>query len=317
MQKDLPIAFAAGAASAALAFLSPVGGVLTVAVFGYVFALPILLVGFSRGVRAAGLAALTAAALTGAAGPHIALMFALTYAFPAWVAVRIGLLTQVVKTDAHEARVWTPVGVFVTVLTLLAAVILLGALAISAGGDMSLAEKSRAIVRLSLSAMTPAGAETAAAGQGVEALALFFPGFAAANWMMMICFNTALALFILGKNGKSLRPSPRYAALALPDFMSWPLVGSAALALFLDGDAGFVFLNVTLVLAVPFFLQGTAVAHTLARRAPTPILFLGVFYVLMVSAYWMMATAALGMLEQWAGVRRRFAGTGGGNEETM
>lgn len=313
MHKDFFTALAAGAASAVLTAAALFGGAAAAGLFGYVLALPILLVGFAKGPRAGGLAALAAAALIGMTGPGAAVVFAAIYAFPAWIAVRVGLLAQTVRTDAGEARVWTSPGIVVTVLTLLAAVSLLTAFAMFSGGDTSLTEKAEAAVQFSVNML---GAQSVFPARHIETLALLFPGLAAASWVMMICFNTALAVLILDRSGMSLRPSPRYAALTLPDFMSWPLVGAAALALMAGGDAGFVFLNLTLVLAVPFFFQGLAVVHTLARRMPMSGLLLGVFYVLMIFIHWVTAAAAaLGMLEQWAGVRRRFAGPGNTDDE--
>lgn len=312
MQKNLLIAVAAGAVSAVLGAALFKGGLLAVTFF-YLAALPVMLAGFALGVRAGAVSALAAALLTGAGlgEPLAALLFALAYAFPAWIAVRLGLMTR-------TARGWTPPGAVCSVLTLLAAGILLAGLLMLAGGENTLAERIAAIVRLFLS-VNARGMPGETAHLYAEAAALWLPGGAAASWLVMICVNAAFALFILSRNGKSLRPCPKFSDFMLPDFMSWPLIAAAAAALILDGDAGFISLNLTLVFATPFFLQGLAAAHTLARRLPAPGLALGVMYIAMIFQGWVMAAAAgLGMLEQWAGVRGRFARPGDkdGKEKT-
>jgi hypothetical protein len=72
--------------------------------------------------------------------------------------------------------------------------------------------------------------------------------------------------------------------------------------------------NLVLILAAPYFFLGLAVVHSLARLAPSKVFVLTTFYVAL-GVFFAFAGAAvvgLGVIEQWAGVRRRFVGAGPG-----
>jgi hypothetical protein len=128
--------------------------------------------------------------------------------------------------------------------------------------------------------------------------------------MVMSVVNAVLAQHLVTRMKRNLRPTPAYADLLLPQWMSWPLIGSAALALIGSGDLQFTGRNLTLVLAVPFFFVGLAVVHTWARRVAYTGVVVVVFYLILLLSGWaMLAVAGLGMAEQWIGLRGRFAGS--------
>ena len=119
--------------------------------------------------------------------------------------------------------------------------------------------------------------------------------------------------------GHNLRPSPAYAGLELPQWMTWPLLGSAALALLGSGEIEYTGRNLAMVLAVPYFFLGLAVIHTWARRLSFTGLILASFYlVLLLSGWVMLVVAGTGMLEQWRGLRKEAPGPdkGGPPEQT-
>jgi hypothetical protein len=63
-------------------------------------------------------------------------------------------------------------------------------------------------------------------------------------------------------------PTPNWSALTLPEWMSWPLVGTAVVALVSSGDVAYLAHNLVLIFAAPYFFLGLAVVHSLARLAP-------------------------------------------------
>ena len=87
------------------------------------------------------------------------------------------------------------------------------------------------------------------------------------------------------------------------------------MALFGPGELEYMGRNLVMILAVPYFLVGLAVAHSLVARLPSPGMLLAVFYIVVIFSGWaMMAIAGVGLIEQWVGLRRRFAAPGNGQE---
>ena len=84
------------------------------------------------------------------------------------------------------------------------------------------------------------------------------------------------------------------------------------MALATSGDASFLARNILMILLTPYFLVGLAVTHVIVRRAPMPGLALAVFYLALLVFFLVAAgvVAALGVVEQWIGVRRRLAVAG-------
>jgi hypothetical protein len=75
------------------------------------------------------------------------------------------------------------------------------------------------------------------------------------------------------------------------------------------GDVGYTGRNLALALAFPHFLLGLAVVHGLANRTPQPrALLVGFYVVLFISAWALLAVAAVGVLEHWIGIRNRLPG---------
>ncbi|MCG8509099.1 MAG: YybS family protein, partial [Rhodospirillales bacterium] len=103
-------------------------------------------------------------------------------------------------------------------------------------------------------------------------------------------------------------PTPRLKDFILPDWISWLLVGSAALALLGSGDAAYLGRNLVVIMAVPFFVLGLVVVHTASKRASAAKFLLVVFYVVLFLLAWALpAVAVLGLIEQWVGIRSRLA----------
>jgi hypothetical protein len=307
------IALLGGGLSAvvALAFLTGTPGALFLA---YLAPLPLLLVGLGFGVSAGTVAGGAGVLATLALGGMVtAGLYALVNALPAWIVVRT-VMMQRPRADGTVA--WYPAGFTLSWLTALAAALFAAAAVVAWSAGSGVVETLSGFLDQALATMLPQLA-SAKRGDLVAATIPLFPGMVGASWILMTAVNGALAQGILVRVRRNLRPSPRLADLTLPDWMSWLLVASAAAALLGPGELEYTGRNLALISAVPFFFLGLAVLHTLVRRVSFPGTLLVMFYFMVIFSNWAAGvTAGIGMIEQWAGLRRRFAGPdkGQGNE---
>jgi hypothetical protein len=81
-------------------------------------------------------------------------------------------------------------------------------------------------------------------------------------------------------------------------------------ALLGSGDVEYIGRNLVMIVALPFFVLGAAVVHGLAGRVRARQPLLVVFYVVLFMSGWArMAVVGIGLIEQWVGIRRRWAGS--------
>jgi hypothetical protein len=268
--------------------------------------LPLLFVGFGFGSSAFGFAAavglILAIAFGGFAGAGL---YGGMHVIPSWLIVQ-----QTLRRRASSPDGWQPIGQVLAALTLLIAFVVASAAWVGRG-----AEGIEAEVRQLLAAM----GQIAASGLGeadrealVDRLTPLFLGFSAITWLVMMVVNAGLAQSLLAARGWNRRPSPRWSQLRLPGWFDWVLVGTAATALVTTGDASFLARNILMILLTPYFFVGLAVAHLMARRTPMPGMVLAAFYLVLMVFFLVAAgvVAALGVVEQWIGVRRRLAVAG-------
>lgn len=314
MLKTAMIAAGSGGISALLS-LGALAGSAGGAIVAYFTPLPLLLVGLGHGIIAASIAALSGVAMVALFGSVAAAgIYGGVHAFPSWLVVRQALARR--QGPGEAAGEWQEIGSLLCLLAVLAAVAAL-AVALAGGGGAGVEQSVR---KLLATVLGSSGAMLAEAQRAeiVERIVPLFIGASGATWVVMMVVNAVTAQAFLSRQGWNLRPSPKWSDLTLPDWMSWVLVASAVAALVSPGDAGYLARNLVLILAVPYFFLGLAVIHSLTRRLPSRGLLLTGFYVVLVIAFVAVsvAVAALGVIEQWGGVRRRFAGTGStqGNE---
>ncbi len=164
--------------------------------------------------------------------------------------------------------------------------------------------------------LVPAGSDERRKAM-VEAQAAYLPAFMLGLWTLLVAINGALGQAAVTRLGRALRATPPYSAVRLPDAYDWAPVAAMAVALAAGGDLGYTARNAALVLLVPHFLQGLAVAHVWARRLPSPGAILGVFYVtvLLLSVLGLAAVTVLGFIETRAGLREQAGGPGGSQGE--
>ena len=305
LSKHMLIALLGGGLSAvvALAFLTGTPGALFLA---YLAPLPVLLVGLGFGVSVGTVAGGAGFLATVALGGMVtAGLYALVNAVPALVVVGT-MLSQ--RTLSNGTRAWYPAGFTLCWLTALAAGLFTAAafLAWSAGSGV-VAAISEFLDQVLANMLPHVSSEKRS--ELVALMIPLFPGMVGASWILMTAVNGALAQGILVRAGRNLRPSPRLVDLVLPDWMSWLLVASAAMALLGVGEWQYTGRNLALISAVPFFFLGMAVVHTLASRVSFSGSLLVVIYFMLIFSNWAAGAAAgIGMIEQWAGLRYRFAG---------
>lgn len=332
MTKDMLFAGAAGVASAlsGLSFLSREPSAVFLI---YLAPLPLMLAGLALGARATFAASGVGVLIAGLfAGYPAMLLYVVGYALPSSVVVWLGLGRRAAPPDAQAdtpqpgaagvdilvgetsengaARApieWYPHGHIVSCLAALAAVLIVAAALMLASEDgfrTTIAEH----IETGIAALFPS-LDEAKRMPLVNTMIGLFPGWIGVSWVAMGVVNAVAAEAILTRAGRALRPKPAWADISLPDWLSWLLVGAALLALIGPGDVGYTGRNLALALAFPHFLLGLAVAHGLANRTPNPrALLVGFYFVLFLSAWALLAVAAVGVLENWIGIRNRLPG---------
>jgi len=317
------------------------GASIAVAYLSLVLPLPMFMAGLGLGTNKAIIAIASGLAITTLSAPVSGLVFAMMFAVPVWMIVRLSLSgpdgviseateqagpfvqegpeTQSTFQDRILGRVsdwngepgkpardlgWFPVGSIAAGITALAAgyIIVAGFMASSNDGLES-------IVTTYLTQITDiiAGAQDQKIlKEAIMRAVPFFPGSVAAFWALSLLGNAILAQGLLAKGGRNIRPTPRLRELTLPEMLSWALVACALVTLVAPGEIGYIGRNLSLVLAVPFFFLGLAVVHKLAAKTPLPGALLALVYVVMIFSGWFtLVIAGLGILEQWVGLTRR------------
>ena len=332
------LAICAGVVSGLLVVASLSGASIAVAYLTLVLPMPMLMAGLGLGIRAATIAVATGTVVATMASPIAGFVFAVLFAAPAWLIIRLALtgpqgpvkvppehsgtyrqegpetqstfqdriLGRVGDWDAEPGaaprdRDWYAAGHILAVVAMIACGHIIAA-AIWTGG-------LEAAVTLYLTKV----ADAIAAPQGQEVLreaimqaTPFFAGSLAAFWALSLLGNTVLAQGLLAKGGRNLRPTPRLRELRLPDWLSWTLVAVALIALIAPGEIEYIGRNLFLVLAVPFFFLGLAVVHKLAGMTPLPGALLSLVYLVVIFSGWFaLVIAGIGILEQWIGLSNR------------
>jgi hypothetical protein len=305
MQKNMLIAVGGGSLSAvaSMAFFNGTPGAL---LFVYMATLPLFLVTLSLGATAgmvACAAGLFVAFLMG--GIFNAGSFGLLHAFPAWL-VSKNCLVQTDNPDGSKA--WTPVGQVLGLLAMACGGIVLLTGFYVAGLDGGIQGTIRTHLDEVFSVMALDLGDDAI-GDLVAMLVSLFPGAMGAAWFMMTIVNALAAQSVLVRSGKNIRPTPDFKTFALPHWVAIPMLIAGVISLVSTGDVRYMAQNMTMILAIPYFFLGLAVAHWAIghlRDFRIP-LFIGFYIILVASGWALMLVTALGMLEQWAGLRNRFS----------
>jgi hypothetical protein len=134
------------------------------------------------------------------------------------------------------------------------------------------------------------------------------PGIVAISWLMMIIANGALAQGLLGPLRRNLRPAPDIRTIELPRWLH-AAAAICGVGILFGENAGFVAINLLLILALAYFIQGMAVIHTIVSSWNQKYLWLTATYIILFVIMWPAAVLVVlvGAIEPWAQLRRRFA----------
>lgn len=294
----------AGIASGLL-FLSTIrgGGLLPVA--GYLVQLPILLCGLGLGPLSAALAsagALGTALL--ASGLLAAAVLLIVQLVPALLVSHRALLH---RGEAMRLE-WYPLGRLVSATALYVGAVALAVILWLETAGVGVEPLVR-LFALHLASGLGGPAATAALETLLAGWLPWIPGIVALSWLLMIWANAALAQALLARSGRALRPSPALAELVLPGWVVPAVLLAIAVArLFSEGPA-FAASVVALLGGALLFLAGLAVLHAFVARRRLGRAPLVVLYLLLLLFSWPLVpvVAALGLVEELVGLRRRLA----------
>jgi Predicted membrane protein (DUF2232) len=296
--RALPLAIIGGLAAGLL-----FGAILTESFGGEILCwmspLPLFAVGFRLGSRAVGIAALAGTVAVAAGDPALGLGFVVFVALPvvalAWLALTI-----------RDGRVS---GALVLGLTGIGLLGFLLAVLLASGADGGL----QGVVTDKIKE----AAETAVAEipgmpelppQALEMLSFLLTGSAIGVWMMLIAGNGILAQALLSRFGGMIAARPEMAGIELPRLVSVAFLASLAAALAGSGEIAFLGTNIAEILLVPLLFGGLAVIHALLAHHPARQFWLTLFYAVVLGfGLTIGVVVILGVVEEWAGLRRRFA----------
>jgi hypothetical protein len=303
MGKPIAIAVAGGAASALLVLALTVVGWNGAVVVTLLTPLPLLVAGLSLGLPGAAIAAVSGALILtlalGGIAPGATLLLA--YGVPAALIGRQALLNR----RGADGRVewYPPAGVLLWIVGYGLAGLLL-ALGLAAGREGGLEAAVAEHLTESAQAMPP-GMSGAFRDAGVEQLARVVPGLAVVMWSLQMLVNLWLAQGLLGRFGGKVRPRFDIAEIDMPGWLAVALAAASVVAAAAPGLLGFLALNVALALGFCFFMAGLAVIHAAVRAKPFKPLALAAVYLSLLLSWPALLITGLGVVEQWAGFRRR------------
>lgn len=307
MDKRALLAVGGGGVSALVAltaFMGAPGGLLLF----YLSPLPLLMVGLALGTPAIGLASLGGLLLVALVGGLPAAgLYAAMHALPSGV-VTVQALMRRVGGANDDPDAWYPLGGILTTLTVLAAFLAM-AMALSLSGPDGIEAAVHGVIDQVLT-VTAAGFGEGERRQFASAITPYFLGASAVGWLAMVVVNAILAQVLLARRGWALRPTPRWSRLILPDWLTWPLVTAAVVALLAPGDTSYLAHNLVVIFAVPYFFLGLAVVHQAVAANQARGLLLAAFYFALIVFFLLAATivTGIGIAEQWVGVRQRLRG---------
>ena len=293
-------ALLAALTSAAL-FLSAAGGGITFV--AYFVQLPLFYLGFAWGLTSAALASTVALVIVLAAGGGVVGgVFLVTEAGPCLLVIRQALLFR--RRDGRSEVEWYPVGTILGGLTAAAALVVLVVFLLVAEEEGGIAGQFQAAAE-TLGAALPSGGDSAAVIGRLNDFAPYLAGIAAASWLLMTVVNGLLGYALAARGGKAVRGPPSPTRIVLPRWCAPAFLVATAFAFVAGDEAAYVARSLAVVFAVPFFLQGLAVVHTLVHRAPSPRVTLALFYLalLLLSPLVPILVATLGLVEERARLR--------------
>lgn len=139
-------------------------------------------------------------------------------------------------------------------------------------------------------------------------LAGFVPGIVGCVVMLIAIGNGVLAQGALARFGWNRWGSPRMARLTMPRWTSVFLGVALAIAVVVPGEVRFLGGNLAIMAVVPIMFGGFAVVHSWTEKYPAYWPVVPVLYVVNFVVGWTIPlVVALGIVEQWFGLRHKMA----------
>ena len=296
------VGLGAGAASSLLYLGAGVGSFL-----GFLAPLPLFIAGLGWRSLTSTVAAVSGTAVAAAASGLMAgLGYALAIAVPAVWLSYLALLARPHDPARPEAGLeWYPVGRLVLWAAALAAGLVI--LTIPLLGLDSAAYEARLAAAFA-EALRQHGMADAEARSVADVLARVAPAVSAGVWMQAILLNLWAAGRIVRVSGRSQRPWPDLAGLALPRAALLGLLAACA-AMVVPGLVRVAGSAFAAVFTVAFMLLGLAVMHAVTRGQAARPLILGSLYAGLVILPWTgLLLALLGLAEPVLRLRERRRG---------
>ena len=304
MSRFVLTAISGGIASAlvySLTGMGSFGGIL----LAYFAPLPLYLIGFSLGWTASAVASAVAMVTMAIVGGFLsAAIFVFVNALPALIVIRQALRSH---PNAQGQPVWYPAGPLVISLSITGAILYTMVALWLAAQPAGMEGTVQALVEhLSSQIIPDESADSRAAI--VAMLTPVVPGIFTVSLLVMVVVNASLAQGLLVRFKRNNRPSPDIVTMEFPNWFPVTAALAAVVGYVLPGALGYYGVNLAMILVLPFFFMGLAVVHALCRRSLAASFMLTVFYGMLIIFGWLaLIVAALGLIEPWAGLRRRFA----------
>lgn len=298
-------------------YLATVAGSVAAFLLTYLTPLPLFLLGLSLGGRLSGLAGAVAAMLVaGAAGPQAALLYLGFCGIP--VAVLCELAERRYPGSGGPGTGWYPPGLLCVWLALMPlGLFLLVTVYVSATGgslEQLIADEIRALMAQYREILGQAGDGTPVADSEqfafLESLfARIAPGLLASLWMTLTAINGVMAQSLLVRRGSAIRPAPAMGDIELPRRYVVGFAVALLIGMTLDGPLGFIGVNAAVILAFPLLLSGLGVAHVLAARTGLRVVLLFFLYLVLAVTRWgAVVMIAIGLIDHFAGLKKRLRG---------
>lgn len=302
----VPIAMAAGSASA-LMFASTVSGALISVLLFNLAPLPLMVAALGWGPLCATIGGISAATGLGVIfGLPSCVTFALAVALPAWRLGHLALLGRPLvahasAADDADAVEWYPVGrILLWIVAFATATIMAALLTIGSDGPTVTETIHAALVSI----LEAAG--FAPSDRTIHVLVTIVPPAAAIGAMLMLTLNLWLAAKITRTSGRLSRPWPDLKSIDLPP-MTLAALSVAVAFCFAGGLLAVLAQIVTATLMMAYALVGLAVLHTLTLASKSRALWLVCTYVIVIAFSWaLLAIVAIGLADSLFGFRQRY-----------
>jgi hypothetical protein len=261
--------------------------------------LPLFAVGFRLGLRMVAVAGLAGTVAVTIGEPSLGLVFAVMIALPVLLMTGVAL-----ASSRHRVA-----GALLLALTALGVAYFAIACLLAVNQDGGLEGAVTATVKEAADQATRQFPELAGvSGEWLDRIGLWLPGFSLALWLVIFAGNGILAQGLMVRIGGSLVPILAIAEIGVPRIVGIGFI--AAMLAAAEGSGGLAFAGWSLaeILAVPLLFGGLGVVHALLARNPMRVGLLTVFYAVVLGfGFPIPLIVALGLIEQWVELRRRFA----------